>query len=364
MKTPASNVSGGGGGHKFLIQLQPNSSLLLQLVFRPGSTVLPLQLMQHSGADMPASTTSGSSNEGSVAASGPQAKVSSAAAGRRATAERRTSTAHTGVTSGSKPGSAAGGSRGLATAEPQLLAVPVTAEGALPRLILSKTAVDFGSRVARRALQSGKSPHLEELRIRNNTDAPIQVALGPPVAAAAAAGGGSAIKPGSSQHSSRPSDVCAFAVEGCDTHASAILEPGEQLAFSVRFSPTEARAYEAVVPVFVDGDRAAPHMQLTLAGAGTLPKLGFDVPECVLPTVRVWRPLAGWGHSTVVCALVCRLPWHAIAYKRWRCDDTHLTCRYHWASPRGRACSSSTPVTTTSKSRCACHPTRPTCRSP
>jgi hypothetical protein len=233
------------------------------------------------------------------------------AAHRRATTERRTSAAGSGH---SKPGSAAGSSRVAATAaaaaaaaaaphrapEPPKLAVPVQAESVVPKVILNKSAIDFGSKVARRALQGGRSPHLFEVHLRNNTDGTLQVAVGSPAAVDAflkpSSSSCSTCTDASKQQAAAKGDVPAsstYTVEGWDTRPTASfvsLGPDETLGFAVRFTPTEARLYEACVPVYLDGSRSAPYMCVQLSGTGTLPRLTFDVAECVLPMVSCAGP--------------------------------------------------------------------------
>lgn len=191
--------------------------------------------MQHSYS------SSSSSHAGAQAAdAGPTVQASGAAgaAHRRATTERRTSasgSAH------SKPGSAAGSSRaaaGTAAAAhaPELpkLAVPVEAEGVVPKVILNKSALDFGSKVARRALQGGKSPHVFDVLMRNNTDSSLQIAVGPSAAPDAfhkpSSSMGTTRTDASKQQVANKGDVpasSAYAVEGWDTRLSrgALCQP-------------------------------------------------------------------------------------------------------------------------------------------
>lgn len=186
--------------------------------------------------------------------------------------------------------------------------MPVEAEGVVPKVILSRSALDFGSKVARRSLQGGKSPHVFDVQLRNNTDGPLQLSIGCPAAASAFLKpntGSSGTDAGSKQQAAgkQQGDVpasSAYTVEGWDTRPSApfvSLGPEESLGFSMRFSPTEARLYEACVPVYLGDSRASPYMLVQLTGIGTLPRLTFDVAECVLPLVSlslaICRPTVG-----------------------------------------------------------------------
>lgn len=265
----------------------------MQLVYRPSVAqaqhfALPMAL-QHS-------YSSGTQDQAAAAAA---SAAAGSAAQQGSSAERRVSAA--GSSHSSKPGSAVGSTKAAAgaaeSAAPPKLAVPVEAASEVPKVILSRSALDFGSKVARRALQGGRSPHAFDVQLRNNTESPVLVAVGPPGAPDAFS------KPSSSHSTTRgdPSkqqaagkgsaDVAvssAFAVEGWDTRASAAfvtLGRDEELGFTVRFTPREARMYEAVVPIYLDGSKSAPYMLMQLTGTGMLPRLTFDVADCVLPMV-------------------------------------------------------------------------------
>lgn len=339
--THGTRNGGGGGnssgcGYRFLITLNPSGSLPLQLVYRPSIPqqqhfALPLAL-PHSYNSSSSSNSSQGNAGGESTGSGPTLQVTAtpgAPVQRRATTERRTSA--TASAAHSKPGSAAGSSRGAAAAagphtpEPPKLAVPVEAEGVVSKVILSRSALDFGSKVARRALQGGKSPHVLDVQLRNNTDGPLQLSIGCPAAASAfhKPNTGSLGTDASSKQQAagkQQGDVPAsstYTVEGWDTRPSApfvSLGPEESLGFSVRFSPTEARLYEACVPVYLGDSRAAPYMLVQLTGTGTLPRLTFDVAECVLPLVsllarhagRLWAQLCHRGAARGAAVLLYR----------------------------------------------------------
>jgi hypothetical protein len=51
------------------------------------------------------------------------------------------------------------------------------------------------------------------------------------------------------------------------------------------FCPRDSRAYDAQLPLYLNGDTSKPYLQLEVAGQGLHPRLGFDVRECVLPPV-------------------------------------------------------------------------------
>jgi hypothetical protein len=145
--------------------------------------------------------------------------------------------------------------------------------GLVPKLILSKDNVDFGSQVVRTSSQPGKSPYSHDVYLRNNTDAQLQVSVG---------------------YLMWPKQETAclgvYAFEGLNADDGFVcLGPEEGLGFTVRFTPTAARSYNAVLPVYIDGNASAAYMQINLSGAGTLPQLTFDVAECLLPPVSCWR---------------------------------------------------------------------------
>jgi len=150
------------------------------------------------------------------------------------------------------------------------LCVQVQASAVVPRVIASKSSLDFDLKVVQRSRSCSKSPHSQVLYIRNNTSDVLQVAVGAPCSTTAAA-----------------SCRGVFTLEGIDCGAAIFvaLSPEELLEFAVRFTPMEAKVYEATLPVFLDGDASTPYLQLHLAGAGMLPRLTFDVTECVLPAV-------------------------------------------------------------------------------
>lgn len=305
--------------------MQPSSSLPLQMVFRPSvpqpqhfALRLTLQHSYSSSSTAPVDGAGGAAGSGKAAASH--------GVNRRATTERRTSAAGS-----SKPGGAAAAAAAQPSESPKVLAVPVEAEGVVPKVILSRAALDFGCKVARRALQPGKSPHVFEVHLRNNTDAPLQVAVGNPAAP------DTFRKPGSSHGTSRAdanqqasskaegAASSAYTIEGWDTRPSApfcSLGTDEALSFAVRFSPSEAKVYEACVPVYLDGSKAAPYMLVQLTGTGTLPRLTFDVQECVLPLVR--GAASTPGRRFAWCCFVVPAPRGAVMYSCFTCAPAHI----------------------------------------
>lgn len=252
----------GDSGYRFLIQMKPSSTLPLQLVYRPSRAqpaCFSLPMVLHS-------------NGAEVEAAKPLVPAPvSVTAGQRSSTPTRTN----------KPGSAGSQGKAAATAATAaapapVLAVPVTATGVVPKVISSKTNINFESQVVRNSQQPGKSPYVQEVYARNNTEGVLQVAIGAPCIQGDASG-----------------CLGVYVVEGLDAPADFVsLEPGEGFGFTVRFNPKDARSYEAVVPVYIDGNKATPYLQLSLLGAGTLPQLTFSVAECLLPPVSCLTTLS------------------------------------------------------------------------
>ena len=248
-----SGGGGGGGGLRFVIRLKPSSSLAMSISYRP-------------------------SRPGSSQFALPMALVTS---------------------SGAPPAAAAIADGAAAPPPSDPLAVPVSAEGAQPRVLLSKSAVDFGACVVRRSGGGGggrAAPYETEVYARNATDRPLAVRFGAPTTDA------------------EPGCLGVFAVE---PRGPLLLAPDEGAAVVLRFDPRDARTYEASVAVDVadadadadatgadtvnaagfgtagrSGSRAAsaaaaasPRLVLAAAGTGVFPRLAFDAAEVVLPPV-------------------------------------------------------------------------------
>ena len=142
-------------------------------------------------------------------------------------------------------------------------------EGVQPKLIISKTSLEFASQVVIRSNQS-KQPYSTEIYLRNTaTDGEaVTVTFGKPISAS----GGSAA-------SDNLSGVFAI------NPTTLVVGTGDMVGVSVLFTPRDARAYEATIPVYLDGDLSAAYLSLEVTGAGQFPRLSFDQRECVLPPV-------------------------------------------------------------------------------
>ncbi|KAF6261116.1 hypothetical protein COO60DRAFT_1637017 [Scenedesmus sp. NREL 46B-D3] len=159
MTSQGNRTACSGGGYRFLIQLTPSSSLPLRMAYRPNKA---------------------------------QAQLTKAAAAAAAAAP-----------------------------VPEPLAVPVMAVGLVPKLILSKSNVDFGSQVVRTSSQPGKSPYSCDVYLRNNTEAQLQVSVG---------------------HVAWPKQAAAclgvYALEGLNADDGFVsLGPDEGLGFNLRMLP-------------------------------------------------------------------------------------------------------------------------------
>ena len=142
----------------------------------------------------------------------------------------------------------------------------VSLEGVQPKLIISKTVIDFASQIVIRSNQT-KPPYSTEIYLRNTEmeGKAVSVVFGKPVSAAG------------------PMDNISgvFAL----SPNTVTVNAGDMVGVSVQFSPRDGRQYEATVPVYVDNDFSAAYLTLDLTGSGQFPRLSFDVRECVMPPV-------------------------------------------------------------------------------
>lgn len=68
-------------------------------------------------------------------------------------------------------------------------------------------------------------------------------------------------------------------------HRSSQVGGQEMVGVQVRFCPRDSRAYEATIPVYLDGDTSRPYLTIEVHGVGQYPRLTFDCRECLLPPV-------------------------------------------------------------------------------
>ncbi|KXZ50888.1 hypothetical protein GPECTOR_14g137 [Gonium pectorale] len=144
----------------------------------------------------------------------------------------------------------------------------ITGSGVTPRIILSKTFLDFQTKIVIRSNQI-KAPYTLDLYITNQEEEPVTVSFGEPVPAPHAAG-------------------CPVkGVFAMDLLPGAPLVIGgqEMVGVQLRFCPRDSRAYEALIPVYLDGNVEQPYLNVEVSGLGQYPRLSFDVRECLLPPV-------------------------------------------------------------------------------
>jgi hypothetical protein len=100
------------------------------------------------------------------------------------------------------------------------LAVPVTAIGVQPLVVLSKASLDFGPCIVGRGGMQRPSSYTAEVYIRNNTDADLEVMFGPP---------------------SSEKDRGCLGVFVLDPAGPFLLAPGDDASTAVKFTPQDAR---------------------------------------------------------------------------------------------------------------------------
>ena len=162
----------------------------------------------------------------------------------------------------------------------------IVAEGLKPRLLLSRTTVDFGDRVVSRD-KGMRFPYHTEVTLTNrdetvvawecdmselNLDRPAtrdsMISATTTMTSMTMYGGGGATPP-------------TFSMEP----ASGELEPGEARVVKVSFLPQDAIPYDAEMPIYLDGNTARPYLMIQLKANGMYPKLNFSCEEVVLPAV-------------------------------------------------------------------------------
>ncbi|GLI64998.1 hypothetical protein VaNZ11_008424 [Volvox africanus] len=144
----------------------------------------------------------------------------------------------------------------------------VTGRGMNPRIILSKTLVDFANKVVIRSNQM-KAPYVIDLYVTNQEEKPVVVSFGEPFPAPHSAG---------------------LPVKGIYTMDLTPMQPlevgaQEMVGVQLRFCPRDSRAYEALIPVYLDDTTDEPYLHIEVQGVGQYPRLSFDMRECLLPPV-------------------------------------------------------------------------------
>lgn len=145
--------------------------------------------------------------------------------------------------------------------------------GVQPRIMISKTSIDFDTRTVIRSNQI-KVPYTTDIYVRNSeisdVGTPLTVSFGKPVGV----------------NGTSKSTAGIFNVQP----TSVVVNPGEMVGATISFCPRDAKKYEVTVPVFVDGESSDAYLTLEIQGTGQYPRLSFDVRECVLPPVPLGVP--------------------------------------------------------------------------
>ena len=141
--------------------------------------------------------------------------------------------------------------------------------GLRPKIVMSKTVVDFEDRVVPRD-PSRRVPFSDEVTFTNHHLAGITWSLDDSCLRAAAEDAGAEVG---------ASPIFFISPKGGD------LAPGDSVTLRVTFSPAESQDYEYKLPLCLEGEKTRPHLTLTLRGCGVFPRLSFDVDEVTLPTV-------------------------------------------------------------------------------
>jgi hypothetical protein len=137
----------------------------------------------------------------------------------------------------------------------------VIAEGLKPRVLLSKTVADFKERVVTLD-RVKKVPFSMEVHFTNDDPDTIKWDIDTDALA----------------------DDDQGKVFNCSPQ-SGELAPGERSTVRFTFLPEDARAYDAAVPVYLDGMTERPYLMVTMKGVGILPHLTFDRPRVIMPIV-------------------------------------------------------------------------------
>ena len=161
---------------------------------------------------------------------------------------------------------------------------------ARPKIVMSKTVVDFEDRVVPRD-PSRRVPFSDEVTFTNHHLAGLTWSLDDACLRAAAEDAGAEVG---------ASPIFFISPKGGD------LAPGDSVTLRVTFSPAESQDYEYKLPLYLEGEKTRPYLTLTLRGCGVFPRLSFDVDETTLPTVPAPRRARKRAHglAAVVAALV------------------------------------------------------------
>ncbi len=161
----------------------------------------------------------------------------------------------------------------------------IVAEGLKPRLLLSRTTVEFGDRVVSRD-KSMRFPYHTELTLTNRDENMVSwevdlsdLYMDRPGTRDSMASATTTMTSMTGYGTSQT--LPTFSMEP----SSGELEPGEARVVKVSFLPFEAISYEAEMPIYLDGNRTRPYLMIQLKANGMYPKLKFSTDEVILPPV-------------------------------------------------------------------------------
>ena len=140
----------------------------------------------------------------------------------------------------------------------------VTAEALKPRLVLSHSAIEFGSCVVVKDGTS-KNPNVASLRLTNEMTSELRWDIVLP-------------------QDAHMNEIFRY------TPTSGTLAPGHSSSVQISFLPTDVRPYHTKVGVFLDGNKAKKYMDVSVSGSGSNPAITFDRRELLLPFVPLDVP--------------------------------------------------------------------------
>eukprot|EP00755_Sulcionema_specki_P010722 Sspe_Gene.7078::Locus_2392_Transcript_2_2_Confidence_0.625_Length_8917::g.7078::m.7078 len=140
----------------------------------------------------------------------------------------------------------------------------VRAEALKPRLVLSHSQIDFGSRVVVKDGTSKAANHIA-LRLTNEVEMDLEWELVMP---------------------QNDSSADVFRI----SPTSGKLSPGHTFPVQVAFTPAEVRSYQMRVAVYLDKNKSQQYMELIVRGNGANPALTFDRREIMMPVVPLEVP--------------------------------------------------------------------------
>jgi len=140
----------------------------------------------------------------------------------------------------------------------------VAGEGLKPRISMSNTIADFGTKVVVKD-RLKKAPYHHDLQITNEDSGDVDWSIGL----------------GAVPNDPTPGAEATFTIEP----SSGTLACGGVKTIRICFVPENDDSYEFKLPVFLDGDTEKRYIELSVKGIGRFPMITFDEDEVVLPVV-------------------------------------------------------------------------------